>query len=106
MNAKLFCPLGRYTPITNLVSLQGRNSSPNYSHLVSQGWWSWICAKYVLASKTLAGCVEHLLLPIQDAMSSMLGTVAETRAKRTEEPRVFIREMTTSRVLPRDSLRI
>jgi hypothetical protein len=36
----------------------------------------------------------------------MFGTVAETRTKRTSEPRAFMRLMTTSRVLPRDSLRI
>lgn len=44
--------------------------------------------------------------PIQLATSSILGTVAETTRKRTEDPRVFIRESITSRVLPRDSLRI
>jgi hypothetical protein len=36
----------------------------------------------------------------------MFGTVADTATKRTAEPRVFIRDTTTSRVLPRDSLSI
>ena len=36
----------------------------------------------------------------------MFGTVADTAAKRTAEPRVFIRDTTTSRVLPRNSLSI
>jgi hypothetical protein len=45
-------------------------------------------------------------LAIQWATSSMFGTVADTATKRTAEPRVFIRDTTTSRVLPRDSLSI
>jgi hypothetical protein len=36
----------------------------------------------------------------------MFGTVADTATKRTEEPRVLIRDTTTSRVLPRNSLSI
>ena len=43
---------------------------------------------------------------IQWATSSMFGTVADTATKRTAEPRAFIRQTTTSRVLPRDSLSI
>ena len=45
-------------------------------------------------------------LAIQWATSSMFGTVADTATKRTAEPRAFIRQTTTSRVLPRDSLSI
>lgn len=44
--------------------------------------------------------------PIQLATSSMFGTVADTTTKRMDDPRSFIRERITSRVLPRDSLRI
>lgn len=40
--------------------------------------------------------------PIHLATSSMFGTVAETTSRRTEL-RVFMREMITSRVLPRVS---
>lgn len=36
----------------------------------------------------------------------MFGTVADTATKRTAEPRVLIRDTTTSRVLPRNSLSI
>jgi hypothetical protein len=45
--------------------------------------------------------------PIQSAMSSILGTVALTKTNRTcPLLRFFMREMTTSRVAPRVSLRI
>ena len=43
--------------------------------------------------------------PIQSATSWMLGTVADTRINRILVPRAFILEITTSRVLPRVSLR-
>lgn len=44
--------------------------------------------------------------PIHAAISPIFGAVAETRMKRTAVPRSFMRAMHTSRVLPRDSLRI
>ncbi len=43
--------------------------------------------------------------PIQSATSMTFGTVADTTMNRTAFPRSFIRETTTSSVLPRDSLR-
>lgn len=50
--------------------------------------------------------LDAWLLPIQLATSSMFGTVADTRRNLTSDPLAFIRETTTSRVLPRDSLRM
>jgi hypothetical protein len=47
-----------------------------------------------------------LLFPTQAAISSMFGTVAETMRKRMLDPRVFIRAITTSSVLPRESFNI
>lgn len=44
--------------------------------------------------------------PIQLATSWMLGTVADTITNRTDVPRAFIRETTTSSVLPRVSFRM
>ena len=61
--------------------------------------------KRAKTSKTLADLLPPLE-PIHAAMSWMLGTVAETTTKRTPDPRIFIRETTTSKVLPLDSLRI
>ena len=55
--------------------------------------------------KTAAGLPGEPF-PIQAAMSSMFGTVADTSMNRTNEPRIFMRLVTTSRVDPRDSLRI
>ena len=62
--------------------------------------------KYKFTSYTCAGSDFVTPLPIQAAMSPMLGTVAETSINRTFDPRNFIRDVTTSSVLPRDSLRI
>lgn len=45
-------------------------------------------------------------LPIQIAISWTFGTVAETRTKRIESPRIFILEIITSSVLPRLSFKI
>lgn len=42
-------------------------------------------------------------VPIHVATSWMFGTVAETSTNRTAAPLVFMRDTTTSKVLPRDS---
>lgn len=54
-------------------------------------------------SLTVAG-PSFARLAIQSATSMTLGTVAETTMNLTAFPRSFMRETTTSRVLPRDSL--
>lgn len=102
-NAKSLVPFRRWTPITCLVSLQGLYSSPN----LGEQSVKFILMKYcALTSKTTAGADSPVPHSIHRATSWMFGTVAETRIKRTEDPRSFIREMTTSRVLPRDSFKM
>lgn len=62
--------------------------------------------KECLTSKTRANSVAPKPPPIQAATSWILGTVAETRTNRINEPRNFILDVTTSSVLPRDSFRM
>ena len=59
-----------------------------------------------LTSKTRASSEAPKPLPIQAATSWILGTVAETRMNRINEPRNFILDATTSSVLPRDSCKM
>ena len=61
--------------------------------------------KVLRAWNTVAGPSESTR-PIQLAMSSMLGAVADTSANRTSEPSDFMRDITTSKVLPRASFKI